>query len=232
MRIQLALILFVFLLISPHNSWADKTYRIVVFGDSITGGYQLQPQDAFPARLERKIRAAGYDNVSVVNLSDNNGTTASATTQTDKVLAEMADVIIVQLGYNDVKRGVVSSATYFNLNTILNALKPSGAYVILAGIPAPEGAAEYYKQEIEANFSKAASFNQVPLVHNILQGIANDPTMTLADGRHPNTAGVEAMVESIFPIVDTGMRWRYEVYMQQLQNSQRMQAPTLPIPSM
>lgn len=231
MRIQFGLILFVFLLLSPEHSWADKTYRIVVFGDSITGGYQLQPQDAFPARLERKIKSIGYDHVQVINLSDIHATTASATEQTDKVLQQLPDVIIVQLGYNDAKRGVVASATFSNLYTILSALKPSGAYIILAGIPAPEGVAEVYKEDIANNFVRAAAGTQVPLIPNILEGIANNPSMTLADGRHPNTVGVEAMVENIFPTVDVGMRWRYDVYVQQLQDSQRTQAPSLPIPA-
>lgn len=228
MRHFVPIILFVFLFVSPADSWADKSYKVVVFGDSITGGYQLQPQDAFPARLERKLKLSGYDRIEVINMSKNDATTASASGETEKVVQALPDVIIVQLGYNDAKRGVLSTATAYNLGVIITQLKPTGAYIILAGIPAPEGVAESYHDEIVNNFYKVATEQKVPLVQNILDGIANNPTVTLADGRHPNTVGVEMMVESLFPAVDTGLRWRYEIFTQQLEEANKTQAPGLP----
>jgi len=219
---------FPLFLANSHDARADKVYQIVVFGDSITGGYQLQPQDAFPARLERRIRQAGYDNIQMHNLSEISATTASATAEVDKVIATLPDVIIVQLGFNDAKRGVVSAATRSNLTDILKALKKTGAYIILAGTPAPDGVADSYKDDVEATYVTVAHEAGVPLVPNILVGVANYPSMTLADGRHPNTVGVETMVENVLPFVDTGLRWRYEVYLHEIKEEQKMKPPGLP----
>jgi len=228
MRKLLAFVILVFAFASPQDSWADKTYHVVVFADSIAGGYQLQPQDAFPARLERRIRAAGYDQVEMFNISDNNGTTASATTKVDEVISKLPDVIIVQLGFNDAKLGVVPEATRTNLNSILFALKKTGAYIIMAGTPAPDGVADSYKDVVEENYRVVAGAAGVPLVPNIIEGVANNASLTLADGRHPNTVGVETMVENIFPFVDVGLRWRYDVYMHEIAESQKTKPPGLP----
>lgn len=228
MQVFLGFILAIMLMACPQNSWADKVYHIVVFGDGITSGYQLQPQDAFPARLERRVREAGYDQVKVFSLGDSNWTSAEATSQLQPVIDALPDVIIVQFGYNDSKRGVVAEATRSNLNVIVSGLKKTGAYIILAGTPAPEGVADSYRQAVEANYTDIAAATAVPLVPNILEGVANYPTMTLADGRHPNTVGVETMVENIFPFVDTGLRWRYEVYMHEINEQRKTKPPGLP----
>ena len=206
-----------FVLLSPVVSWADsKLYRVVVFGDSITSGYQLQEQDAFAARLKKRIHAAGYDKVEVLNLGNIGATTASATTEVQKLGDYTPDVIIIELGFNDAKRGVIASAVKFNLNTIIDAAKKTGSYVILAGVEPPATVSDEYRAEFAEIFTSLATSHSVALYPNILEGISSDPSFTLADGMHPNTIGVEHMVDTIFPAVDTGLRWRYEVYQHEL----------------
>lgn len=228
MQVFFAFILAFFLMACPQNSWAEKVYHVVVFGDGITSGYQLQPQDAFPAQLEKKIRQAGYDQVKVFSLGDSSWTSAEATTHLQEVIDALPDVIIIQFGYNDSKRGVVAEATRSNLNIIVNGLKKTNAYIILAGTPAPEGVADSYRQAVEGNYYDIAGAAAVPLVPNILEGVANYPTMTMADGRHPNTVGVETMVENVFPFVDTGLRWRYDVYLHEINEERKTKPPGLP----
>lgn len=123
MRIYLPAILFLFLFLSPEDSWAEKNYRVVVFGDSIISGFQLQPQESFPAKLEQRLRASGYDHLEVINLSKDNLSSANAIAQTDLVAQKLPDVIILQLGFNDTARGVLASAIHYNLNTIIYELK-------------------------------------------------------------------------------------------------------------
>lgn len=229
MYLHRLLILGLFILSSPVDSWAEKNYRVVVFGDSITSGYQLQQQEAFPARLEQKLHAAGYDHLDVINMGKENASTSSAVMETDGVAEKLPDVIIVQLGFNDAKRGVVSSAINYNLNLIISALKNTGAYIILVGVPAPESSEERYRYEIGEIFSRIAIAHKITLYPSALEGIDNDPRLTMADGKHPNTAGVEVMVNGILPLVDTGLRWRYEVYEQELQQSRKEQG-IVPLP--
>lgn len=228
MRSSLFVILFTLILATPEISWAAKVYRVVVFGDSITSGYQLQPQDAFPARLEQRIRAAGYEDASVVSLGRIDLTSAAATAETDAVLQALPDVVVVQLGFNDTKRGVIASAIANNINIILSALKKSGAYIVLVGMPAPDGSAEAYKSEVMGNYYSLSSRYGAALYPSAIEGIAHNPSLTLADGLHPNTAGVEYMVEGIYPLVDLGLRWRYEVYQQEQAQMQAVKPPGLP----
>jgi len=219
MRIIPLLTLLVFLFVSPENSWAGKIYRVVLFSDSITAGYQLQAQETFAAKLQSKLHASGYEQLEVINLGKENATTASATENLDAVREKLPDVIIVQLGYVDAKRGVLASAVGHNLYTIVSSLKSTGAYIILLGSPVPEGMGEEYKVAIANNFVNTANSMGVPLYSSAVEGVAGNPSLTLADGIHPNTAGVEIMVNNIFPLVDTGLRWRYDVYMQELEQS-------------
>ncbi|MDX2072868.1 MAG: GDSL-type esterase/lipase family protein [Alphaproteobacteria bacterium] len=223
MRIYPAAILFVFLCLSPAESWAEKNYRVVVFGDSITSGYQLQANDAFPSKLERRLRASGYDRLEVINMSKENATTASATEETGLVAQKLPDVIIVQLGYNDTKRGVIASAIASNLNTIISDLVNTKAYIILVGIPAPEGIHEHYSYEVASYFYSIARSFAIPLYPSAIAGIEGNAALTMADGKHPNTAGVDVMVEGLLPLVDSGLRWRYEVYEQELQQAKKNQ---------
>ena len=228
MKNLIASILCALWLLSPANSWAGKSYRVAVFADGVMGGYQLQEQDTFAAKLKKKIQAAGYDQIEVFNVSTFGTTTASATDDVDQVTALRPDVVIVQLGFNDAKRGVVTSAIGSSLNSIIARVKETGAYIILAGIRAPAGTEENYARAIEETYHNAAESNSVPLYPNVMEGIAEHPSLTLADGMHPNTVGVEYMVEALFPLVDVGLRWRYEVFQQEMQNNKQGQGVVAP----
>lgn len=200
----------VFLLAPPAH--AEKEFRVVVFGDSLSSGYQIQPDDAFPAKLERKIKLAGYAKTKVISISSANATTASATQEVDKVKRELPDVIIIMLGINDVIRSVLPSATKNNLNAIITQLKPTGAFIVLVGVSAPIQNGKNYYQETQANFYELAKMHNLYFFPTALLGVEGNPSFTMADGIHPNALGVDVMVENIYPFVNTGLRWRLDVY--------------------
>ncbi len=230
MRIIITLTLFAFLALSPENSWAEKIYRVVVFGDSLTSGYQLQQQDAFPARLEQRLRAAGYEKIEVINMSKPNASTASATADVDLVVQKLPDVVVIELGFNDTKRGVVSSAIANNLNNMVETFKRAGAYVVLMGIEPPAAMGEDYTREVTSYFASVASARGIALYPSTLEGILNNYALTLADGIHPNSAGVDVMVEGVLPIVDVGLRWRYEVYLHEAEQAERIRRAGVAVP--
>lgn len=223
------LIVGLLLLGFPGYAHAEKEFKVVVFGDSLASGYQIQPEDAFPAKLERKIRAAGYNRLTMVNISKATATTATATKDIDLVKAEHPDVIVIMLGINDVMRRVLPSATYGNLDNIVRYLKMTNAYLVLVGMTAPAANGELYQREILNTYYTLAKAHQLPFYPAALAGIEGNPAYTMADGVHPNALGVELMVENIFPYVDTGLRWRNDVYNYE-QELMRIQTPSALLP--
>jgi len=214
----------------PDNSWAEKEFRVVVFGDSLSSGYQISKDDAFPAKLQRKIKLLSFPKTTVISISKLAATTASAIQDVDEVNRELPDVVVIMLGINDVIRRVVPSATKSNLDYIIKQLKPTGAFIVLVGVSAPIQNGENYYTESQKNFYELASGNGLYFFPTALSGVEGNPAFTMADGIHPNSLGVDVMVENIFPLVDTGLRWRNDVYNYELELT-RIQTPAGVLPA-
>lgn len=226
MRYLLLLILFASALLSPQDSWAEKRYRVILFGDSLFSG--LQGDGAMRARMEQKLHAAGYEHLEVLDMSTPGMTATGAIDEAPKVAQKMPDVVLVSLGYNDMNRGVLPSAISFSLSSVLHTLKLSGAYVILTGAPVPAARNENYAYEAQGAYHSLATASNA-FYPSITEGIRNAPALTMADGVHPNSAGVDIIVDALLPLVDTGLRWRYEVYLQQIRQQElEKNAPVVP----
>lgn len=188
--------LLVFFLISPAN--AALAYTIAVFGDSLTAGYQLPANEAFPAVLEQKLKKDGYD-VSVVNLSVSGETTAGGKARIPQLLAVKPDMVIVELGANDALRGLPVKNAKENLAAIIKAAQKEKARVVLAGMRSPPNYGPEYVNQFEGMYRELAKEYHVPLFPFILNAIVMKPEFNLADGYHPNAAGVVKMVEDFYP---------------------------------
>ncbi len=175
--------------------------RIAVLGDSLAAGYGLGAAEAFPARLERALRARGW-NVRVINAGVSGDTTAGGRARLDWTLAESPDLMIVELGGNDALRGLAPDSTAANLDAILTRLKERGVQPILAGMRAPRNLGQDYYTKFDALFPRLAGKHGVPLYPFFLEGVAGDPALNLGDGIHPNAKGVEVIVEGILPLVE------------------------------
>ena len=195
----------------PFAAHAEKQFRVIVFGDDLTYG-DPQQTDSFAAKLLRKIRSSGYENIQLISLSKGGETAATALTRIHEVEKLFPDVIIIQLGSNDIRRGVPPSITLNNLAQIIETLKPLGAYIILAGARAPESAGEAYRYQVDNSYYLLATQTKVPLYPDILEGVENNSQLTQADGKQPNSAGLDVIVAGIYPHVDAGLRWRFDVY--------------------
>ena len=204
-------ILCLFLLLRPENSWADKFYRVVVFGDKVTAGKHAQRDDVFHAQLKRRLREVGYDRVDVVNLSKPDATVASATQDVELVRFEQPDVVIIMLGMNDISRRVLPESTQSSLTHIVKGLKPLNAYIILVGMVPPASMGEQYVHQMQVAYQAVATEQQVAFYADALAGVRDNPSRTMADGVSPNAVGIKIMVEHLLPLVDTGLRWRYEL---------------------
>lgn len=176
---------------------------IVAFGDSLTAGYQLPPDAAFPARLEAALRKEGYD-VGVRNAGVSGDTSAQGRARLNWVLNALPrrpDLVILALGANDMLRGQPVARTAENLDAILVELHKRGIPVILAGMLAAPNMGPRYGAAYNGLFPALARKHGTALYPFFLDGVAANPALQLPDGMHPNQKGVERMVRGILPIV-------------------------------
>jgi acyl-CoA thioesterase-1 len=172
--------------------------KIVAFGDSLTAGYGLRPEDAFPARLQAALRARGLD-AEVVNSGVSGSTTAGGLAVLPSVIAQKPQVVIVELGSNDGLRGLDPETTYANLDTILTRLSDHHIRVLLAGMLAPPNLGREFGDEFNAIYPRLAEKHKVALYPFFLDGVATVRDLNQDDGMHPNAAGVRVIVENIMP---------------------------------
>jgi acyl-CoA thioesterase-1 len=175
--------------------------RIVVFGDSLVAGFQIEAADAFPAQLERALKARGHA-VQVVNAGVSGDTTASALERLRWAVPERTDAVIVELGANDALRGLDPGRAKANLDRIIATLKAGGSEVLLAGMLAPRNFGPEYARAFDAIYGELASRHGVLLYPFFLDGVALDRAFNLGDGLHPNEKGVAEITRRILPLVE------------------------------
>ena len=172
-----------------------------MLGDSLTAGYGLPQDQAFPVRLASWLRANGLD-VQVINAGVSGDTSAGGLARLDwAVGAPPATHAIVALGANDGLRGLPPLALEQNIERIVERLKTRGVKVLLAGMYAPRNYGRDYAAEFDAVFTRVASRQGVPLYPFFLEGVAAEPALNQGDGIHPNARGVEELVSRIGPHV-------------------------------
>jgi acyl-CoA thioesterase I len=172
--------------------------KIVAFGDSLTAGYGLPAQETFPARLERALKARGH-NVEIENAGVSGDTTSGGLSRLDWSIADGTDAVIVELGANDMLRGVDPKVTRQALDDILAKLKARNIPVLLAGMRAAPNLGADYANAFETIFTDLASKYDVVFYPFSLDGFAAQARLALRDGMHPNAAGVEMIVNGILP---------------------------------
>jgi acyl-CoA thioesterase-1 len=199
------LVLLALVAASLPNSFAlaqSKPLRIVALGDSLTAGYRLKPNEAFPAQLQAALRKKGLD-VEVLNAGVSGDTSSGGLERLDWAVPADVRAVILELGANDALRGVDPTKTRQALETIVTRLKARGVEVLLAGMQAPRNLGEDYIKRFNAIYGDLAKAHGLILQPFFLQGVVLDPKLTLDDGMHPNGHGVAVMVEGILPYVLT-----------------------------
>jgi acyl-CoA thioesterase-1 len=186
---------------SAQTSGKAAPVRIVVLGDSLAAGFQLKQSDAFPAQLERALKARGHQ-VEVINAGVSGDTTAAGLERLPWSVPDGTDAVIVELGANDALRGLDPAEAKANLDEIVASAKANGAEVLLAGMLAPRNLGEDYARRFDAIYPALASKHGVPLYPFFLDGVALDAKLNLSDGMHPNAKGVAEIVRRILPAVE------------------------------
>lgn len=179
---------------------AKPALRIVAFGDSITAGYGLQPEDSLPVKLEAALKAKGYA-VAVTNAGVSGDTTAGGLARLDWTLSENPDLIIVALGGNDGLRGLDPNKTRENLDAMMAKLKARNVPVVLAGMLAPRNLGPEYAAVFDPIYADLAKKYDAALYPFLLEGVAVERALNQPDGIHPNPQGVDVIVERMLPVV-------------------------------
>jgi len=176
--------------------------RLVALGDSLTAGYGLPANAAFPAVLERALRAKGLK-VEIANAGVSGDTASGGLDRLDWSVPDGTDGVIVELGANDMLRGLDPAVTRKAIETIVERLKARGIPVMLAGMYASRNLGEDYVRRFEALYREIADKHGLVLYPFFLDGIAGERALNLPDGLHPTAKGVEVIVERILPTVET-----------------------------
>jgi acyl-CoA thioesterase I len=182
---------------------ADDACRIAVLGDSLASSYGLDLAEGFPAQLEQRLAAAGYD-CAVLDAGVAGDTSAGGRARLEWLLADEPSHVIVELGGNDALRALPPEQMEHNLDAIIGRLKDEDIEVLLAGMFAPPNLGREYGQAFGAVFPRLAERHDVPLYPFFLEGVAGQPSLNQPDGIHPTAEGISHIVESILPTVK---RW-------------------------
>ena len=175
----------------------SKEKVLVIVGDSLTEGYGIKKENAYPHLLEAKLKAAGK-NWKIINSGVSGSTSASGPGRVDWALKSKPDALMLALGGNDGLRGLKPESMEKNLRKAVASAKAAGVKVYLAGMQMPPNYGNEYAKNFAATFPKVAAAEKVDLVPFLLEGVAGEEKLNLADRIHPNEAGHKIMADLLF----------------------------------
>jgi len=175
------------------------TERIVVaFGDSLTAGLGVMPDESYPAQLQARLRADGYA-YRVVNAGASGDTTAGGLRRVDWALKNKPDIVIVALGANDAMRGQDLASVRSNLDGIVARFQKAGARVLMAGMEMPPNYGARYTADFRRLYVDVARKRGSAFMPFLLDGVAGNPRLNQPDGIHPTADGYRVVVERLWP---------------------------------
>jgi acyl-CoA thioesterase-1 len=180
---------------------AAKPVKMVVLGDSLSAGLGLSASAAFPAQLQKALKAKGIG-VDIINAGVSGDTSSGGRDRLDWSVPAGTEGVIVELGANDALRGIDPAVTRSALSDILTRLKARKIAVLLCGMVAPPNYGADYSARFNTIYPDIARQFGVPLYPFFLEGVATDARLNQADGLHPTAEGVEVMVRNILPTVE------------------------------
>ncbi|MFK0277948.1 arylesterase [Ensifer sp. NPDC090286] len=178
-----------------------ETISLIGFGDSLMAGYQLPPEDAFPARLEKALKEKGFD-VTIANAGVSGDTSSGGLARIDWSVPDGTKGVILELGANDALRGIAPEETRKNVEAMITRLKDRGIAVLLAGMMAPPNMGADYAARFNPIYPELAEKYGLELYPFFLDGVVTEAKLKLEDGMHPNGDGVGVMVEKALPVVE------------------------------
>jgi acyl-CoA thioesterase-1 len=193
-------LLIIAFMLAFQTSGPQKT--ILFFGDSLTAGYGLSPEEAFPALIEKKLTKNGKS-AKVVNAGLSGETTAGGLSRIEWVLRQPVDVFILELGANDGLRGLPLEQTQKNLQAIIDKVRAKNpkTRIVIAGMMVPPNMGSDYTTKFRTIFPDLAKKNNATLIPFLLQDVAGNEKLNLADGIHPNVEGHKIVADNVYKVI-------------------------------
>ncbi len=188
----------IFLLFSFAFRVQDE--KIILFlGDSLSAGFGLDVEEAFPSLIQKKIEQEKLP-FKVINAGLSGETTAGGLRRLDWLLKQKVDVLVIELGGNDGLRGIAPSETEKNLQGIIDKAREKNpdVVIVLAGMQAPPNMGRDYTEKFRAVFPALAKKNSITLIPFLLEGVAGNPRLNLPDGIHPTAEGHKLVAETVW----------------------------------
>ena len=176
--------------------------RLLFFGNSLTAGYGVEPEQAFAGLIGQKIDSLklGYE---VINAGLSGETTAGGRSRVGWILKQPVDVFVLELGGNDGLRGLPLSATRENLQGIVDTVRrrSPGAQIVLAGMQIPPNMGQSYARDFKLLYQEIAAKNHLVLIPFLLEGVGGDRSLNQADGIHPTPAGHRIVARTVWAVL-------------------------------
>jgi len=191
---------FILMLSSLIHQTDVESKTIIFYGDSITAGYGVGTEFAFPRLIESQLDKDGFD-VEIVNAGLSGETSAGGLTRIDWILNRPFDVFVLELGANDGLRGLPVNETSKNLQAIIDKVKAKypNTQIVLAGMMVPPNMGQEYASEFESLYPQLAAKNKALLIPFLLQDVAGIAELNQPDGIHPNTQGHKIIADNLYP---------------------------------
>lgn len=177
--------------------------KIIAFGDSLSAGHNLPTDAAVPAKLQQRFAAAGHTGVRVVNMGISGDTTQDGVARLNLAIDAEPDIVLLELGANDILRQSPAKKAQKNLETIIEQLQARGITVILSGVQIPGifVIGNRHLSDYKPMFAALADNYDIEYYPNFLAGVQGDSSMNLQDGLHPNASGTEEIARRIYPML-------------------------------
>jgi acyl-CoA thioesterase-1 len=182
---------------------------LVVLGDSLSAGFGVDPGEAWPARIQEKIREAGLP-WKLVNAGLSGDTSAGGLRRLDWILRRPLEALLIELGGNDGLRGLPLAATRTNLQTVIDRARAKYPQVriVLAGMKMPENLGEAYTRQFEGLYRDLAETNRVTFIPFLLDGVGGRPELNLPDQIHPNAEGHRRVATNVWKVLQPVLQAR------------------------
>ncbi|TVP52115.1 MAG: arylesterase [Mongoliibacter sp.] len=186
--------------LDSENVTQESKPTILFFGNSLTAGYGIEEDEAFPALIGDRLDSLGYE-YRIINGGLSGETTAGGLSRLDWFLEEEPEIFVLELGGNDGLRGIALEETQKNLKAIINMVqqKYPDTKILLAGMQIPPNMGQEYTQQFREIYPQVAEESSVTLIPFLLEGVAGDPDLNLKDGIHPTEEGHKIVLENVWP---------------------------------